>query len=86
MIAHQRLRTNIQIHCGDIMSESLLPHMASYNDQQIVYEMEKQIRELQKLIDLNIEIDRIQLESEIKEIKKEHDILIEIIDKFLLKQ
>ena len=61
------------------MSESLLPHMTSYNDQQVVFEMEKQIRELQRLIDVNEEIDRLELESEINEIKKEHDVLVDIM-------
>lgn len=61
------------------MSELTLPHITSYYDQQVIWEMEKQMRELQRLIDLNIEIDKLQLESEIKEIKKEHDALLEII-------
>ena len=79
MIVLKHLRINILIHCGDIMSESLLPHMASYNDQQVIFEMEKQIRELQRLIDVNEEIDRLELESEINEIKKEHDVLVDIM-------
>ena len=79
MIVLKRLRINIQIRCGDIMSEFSLPHMASYNDQQVIYEMEKQIRELQRLIDVNKDIDKLEIELEIAEIKKGHDRLIDIM-------
>ena len=62
MIVLQHSRINIQIHCGDIMSEFTLPHMASYNDQQVIWDMEKQIRELQRLIDVNKDIDKLEVE------------------------
>ena len=79
MIANQHLRINTQTRYGDIMSESLLPHMVSYNDQQVIWDMEKQIRELQRLIDVNEEINKLELESEINEIRKEHDVLLDIM-------
>ena len=79
MIVLQHLRINTQTLYGDIMSESLLPHMASYHDQQVIWEMEKQIRSLEELIRINIDIDKLQLESEITEIQKEHDALLEIM-------
>ena len=79
MIILQHLRINTQTLYGDIMSELTLPHITSYHDQQVIWEMEKQIRSLEELIRINIDIDKLQLESEIKEIKKEHDALLEII-------
>ena len=79
MIVLKRLRINIQIRCGDTMSEFSLPHMASYNDQQVIWDMERQIRELQRLIDVNKDIDKLEIELEIAEIKKGHDRLIDIM-------